>query len=67
MQGIHKRTVRFQKFTYNPFIILLGQNIHCQQRELFKLLMRYQLFASHAYCGAEGSVPAGEGFLCSPF
>jgi hypothetical protein len=35
-------------------------------------LMRYQQFASHAYCGAAGTsfqdgVAAGEGFLCAPF
>jgi hypothetical protein len=27
---------------------LHGDNIHCQQRELSKFLMRYQQFASHA-------------------
>jgi hypothetical protein len=31
-------------------------NLHCQQRELSKFLMRYQQFASHAYCGAAGLV-----------
>jgi hypothetical protein len=28
----------------------------CQQRELSKLPIRYQQFASHAYCGAAGPV-----------
>jgi NADH:ubiquinone oxidoreductase subunit F (NADH-binding) len=30
--------------------------IHCQQRELPRFLMRYQQFASNAYCGAAGLV-----------
>jgi hypothetical protein len=39
----------------NVFLTLHGHKINCQQRELSKkFLMRYQQFASHAYCGAEG-------------
>jgi hypothetical protein len=52
VQGIHNRMVRFQEFIKNLFLTLHGHNIHCQQRELSKFLMRYQQFASHAYCGA---------------
>jgi hypothetical protein len=37
-------------------LALHGHNVHCQQRELSKFLMRYQTFASHAYCGAAGPV-----------
>jgi len=33
-----------------------GHNVHRQQRQLSKFLMRYQQFASHAYCGAAGPV-----------
>jgi hypothetical protein len=29
---------------------------HRQQRQLSKFLVRYQQFASHAYCGAAGPV-----------
>ena len=47
IQGIHKRMVRFQKVT-NLFLTLHGHNIHRQQRQLSKFLMRYQQFASHA-------------------
>jgi len=56
IQGIHKRMVRFQKLTRNSFLTLHGQNLHRQQRQLSKFLMRYQQFASHAYCGATGPV-----------
>ena len=48
--------VRFQKLTRNLFLTLHGQNVHRQQRQLSKFLMRYQQFASHAYCGAAGPV-----------
>jgi len=48
--------VRFQKLTRNLFLTLHGHNIHCQQRQLSEFLMRYQQFASHAYCGAAGPV-----------
>ena len=33
------------------FLTLHGHNSHRQQRQLSKFLMRYQQFASHAYCG----------------
>jgi hypothetical protein len=38
--GIHKKMVRFQKVIQNSFLTLHGHNIHCQQRELPKFLMR---------------------------
>ena len=56
IQGIHKRMVRFQKLTRNLFLILHGHNVHRQQRQLSKFLMRYQQFASHAYCLTAGPV-----------
>jgi len=56
MQGIHKRMVRFQKLTRNLFLTSHGHNVHRQQRQLSKFLMRYQQFASHAYCVAAGPV-----------
>jgi hypothetical protein len=40
---------RFQKLVKNLFLTLHGYNIHCQQRELSKFLMRYQQFTFHAY------------------
>jgi len=55
-QAIHKRIVRFQKLTRNVFLTLHGHNVHRQQRQLSMFLMRYQQFASHAYCGAAGPV-----------
>ena len=69
IQGIHKRMVRFQKLTRNVFLTLHGHNVHRQQRQLSKFLMRYQQFASHAYCGAsfQDGVETGKGFLCAPF
>jgi hypothetical protein len=48
--------VRFQKLTRNLFLTLHGHNVHRQQRQLSKFLMRYQQFPSHAYCGAAGPV-----------
>ena len=48
--------VRFQKLTRHLFLTLHGHNVHRQQRQLSKFLMRYQQFASHAYCGAAGPV-----------
>ena len=56
IQGIHKRLVQFQKLTRNLFLTLHGHNLHRQQQQLSKFLMRYQQFASHAYCGAAGPV-----------
>jgi hypothetical protein len=57
IQGIHKGIVRFQKLIKVLFLILHGHSIQCQQQELSKFPMRYQQFASHAYCGAAGPVP----------
>ena len=54
--GYTQRMVRFQKSTRNLFLTLHGHNVHSQQRQMSKLLMRYQQFASHAYCGAAGPV-----------
>ena len=50
--------VRFQKLTRNLFLTLHGHNIYHQQQQqqLSKFLIRYQQFASHAYCGAAGPV-----------
>ena len=61
--------VRFQKLTRNLFLTLHEHNVHRQQRQLSKFLMRNQQFASHAYCGAsfQDGVAAGKGFLCAPF
>ena len=56
IQGIHKRMMRFQKLTRNLFLTLHGHNVHRQQHQMSKFLMRYQQFASHAYCGAVGPV-----------
>ena len=44
--------VRFQKLTGNLFLTLHGHNVHRQQRQLSKFLVRSQQFASHTYCGA---------------
>ena len=46
----------FKKLTSNLFLTLHGHNVHRQQRQLSKFLMRYQHFVSHAYCGAMGPV-----------
>jgi hypothetical protein len=46
----------FQKLTRNLFLTLHGHNAHRQQQQFSKFLMRYQQFASHAYCGAAGPV-----------
>ena len=63
IQGIHKRIVLFQKLRRNLFLTLHGHNVHRQQWQLSKFLLRYQQFASHAYCGAAGPIskmtPAG--------
>jgi hypothetical protein len=48
--------LRFQKLTRNVFLALHGHNLDRQQRQLYKFLMRYQQFVSHAYCGAVGPV-----------
>jgi len=48
--------VRFQKLTRNLFLTIHGHNLYRQQQQLSKFLMRYQQFASHAYCEAAGPV-----------
>jgi hypothetical protein len=40
IQGIHKRMARFQKLTRNLFLTLHRHNVHRQQRQLSKFLMR---------------------------
>ena len=72
IQSIHRRTVLFQKLTRNLFLTLHGHNVHRQQRQLSKFLMRYQQFARSCLlrgCGAsfQVGVSAGKGFLCAPF
>jgi hypothetical protein len=61
--------VQFQKLTRNLFLTLHGRNMRRQQRQLSKFLVRYQQFASHAYCRVsfEDGVAAGKGFVCAPF
>jgi len=56
IQCIHNRMVRFQKLTRNLFLNSHGHNVHRHQQQLSKFLIRYQQFASHAYCGAAGPV-----------
>jgi hypothetical protein len=48
--------VVFKKLITKLFLALHGHNIHGRQRELSKFLMRFQQFASHAYCAAGGPV-----------
>jgi hypothetical protein len=56
IQGIQKRMAQFQKLTRNLFLAFHGHNVHRQQWKLSKFLVLYQHLASHAYCGAAGSV-----------
>ena len=42
--------------TRNLFLTLHGHNVHRQQRQLSKFLMRYQQLASHVYCVITGQV-----------
>jgi hypothetical protein len=51
-----KKVCNFLKKTIYLFLTLHGHNVHSQQRQLSKFLVRYQQFASHAYCGATGPV-----------
>jgi hypothetical protein len=44
------------KLNKNSFNTLQGHNIHCQQRELSKFLIRYQQYDFLAYCGVAGSI-----------
>ena len=65
IQGIRKRMGRFQKLTKNLFLALHGHNVHRQQRQLSKFLMRYQQFASHAYSGPLSKMaPQQENAFC---
>ena len=69
-QDVYKWMVQFQKLT-NLFLTLHGQNLHRQQQQLSKFLMRYQQFARSCLlrgCGAslQDGVVAGKGFLCAP-
>ena len=48
--------VQFQKLTINLFLTLHWHNVHRQQRQLSKFLMRCQQFAFHVYCWAAGPV-----------
>jgi len=52
--GYTQKMVRIQNLTRNLYHILHGQNVHHQQHQMSKFLIRYQQFASHAYCGAAG-------------
>ena len=54
--GYTQRMVLFQKLTRNLFLTLHRHNVHRQQRQLSKFLMRYQQFAFPAYCRAAGPV-----------
>ena len=44
IQGLYNWMVQFQKLTRNLFLTLHGQNLHRQQQQLSKFLMRYQQF-----------------------
>jgi hypothetical protein len=61
--------VQFQKLTRNLFLTLHGYNVHRQQRQLSKFLVRYQKFAFYGYYGAsfQDGIAAEKGFLCAPF
>jgi hypothetical protein len=61
--------VQFQKLTRTLFLTLHGHNMHSQQRQLSKFLVRYQQFASYTYRGAsfQDGVAARKGFLCASF
>ena len=72
IQGVYKLMVQFQKLTRNLFLTLQGQNVHRQQRQLSKFLMRYRQFARSCLLRGRGvsfqdGVAAGKGFLCAPF
>ena len=67
--GYTQKNGAVSKVNKKLFLTLHGHNVHRQQRQLSMFLMRYQQFASHAYCGAsfQDGVAAGKGFLCAPF
>ena len=56
IQGVYKCMVQFQKLTRNVFLNLHGHNVHRQQRQLSKFLMRYQQLTHTCHCGAAGPV-----------
>ena len=59
--------VRIQKLTRNLFLTLHWHNVHRQQRQQSKFLLRYQQFASHAYCGPVSKMASKqEKALCVP-
>jgi hypothetical protein len=63
--------VQFQKLTSNLFLTLHGHNVHHQQRQLSKFLLRYRQSLPMLTAGQGASfqdgVAAGKGFLCVPF
>ena len=46
--GYTQKNGAVSKVNKNLFLTLHGHNVHRQQRQLSKFLMRYQQFASHA-------------------
>jgi hypothetical protein len=48
--------VQVSEVVKNLFLTLHGHKLYSQQRELSRFIVRYQQFASHAYCGAAGPV-----------
>jgi hypothetical protein len=55
---------QFKKLTRNLFLTLHRHNVHHQQRQLSKFVVRYQQFASHAYYGTrfKDGVVASKGY-----
>ena len=54
--GYTQKNGAVSKVNKNFFLTLHGHNVHRQQWQLSEFLIRYQQFASHAYCGAAGPV-----------
>ena len=72
IQCVYKWMVQFQKLTRNLFLTLHGHNVHRQQRQLSKYLMRYHQFARSCLLRGRGAsfqdgAAAGKGFLRAPF
>ena len=72
IQYVYKWMLQFQKLTRNLFLTLHGHNVHRQQRQLSKFLMRYQQLARSCLLRGRGvsfqdGAAAGKGFLCAPF
>ena len=66
--GYTQKNGAVSNLTRNLLLTLHGRNVHRQQRQLSKFLMRYQQFAFHAYCGAsfQDGVAAGKKlYVCS--